>query len=276
MIVCLAPRESQRYLNDTMSLHTGSYRRQPAKRRGLFSLFGRAPAPEEFHRIYAVGDVHGRADLLDQLLETIVRDSESAQSTCSLVFVGDYVDRGSDSRGVIDRLLHPLEGFETHYLRGNHEQAMLDFLENPSSYRSWRRFGAGETLQSYDIEPPADNDEAAAIAARDELAERLPAAHLEFLRNLGSFVQIGDYHFVHAGVRPGVPLEEQSLEDMMWIRDEFLNSEENFGKIVVHGHTPTERPVCRSNRIGIDTGAFATNCLTAVVLDGVGARFLST
>jgi serine/threonine protein phosphatase 1 len=259
-----------------MSLQPSSYRKQPGRRRGLLSLFARAPAPEEFHRIYAVGDVHGRADLLDQLLEKIVRDSEGAASSCSLVFVGDYVDRGADSRGVIERLLRPLDGFETHYLRGNHEQAMLEFLENPSSYRSWRKFGAGETLRSYDVEPPADNDESAIEMARDELADRLPEPHLDFLRNLGSFVQIGDYHFVHAGVRPGVPLEDQSLEDMMWIRDEFLNSEENFGKVVVHGHTPTDRPVCRSNRIGIDTGAFATNCLTAVVLDGVGARFLST
>jgi len=259
-----------------MSLQPSSYRRQSAKRRGLFSLFSRAPAPEEFHRIYAVGDVHGRADLLDQLLEKIVRDASNAPGSCSLVFVGDYVDRGADSRGVIERLLRPLQGFETHYLRGNHEQAMLDFLEDPSSYRRWRKFGAGETLESYDVEPPVENDEAAAAIARDELAERLPETHLRFLHDLGSFVQIGEYHFVHAGVRPGVALEDQSLEDMMWIRDEFLNSEENFGKVIVHGHTPTDRPVCRSNRIGIDTGAFATNCLTAVVLDGVGARFLST
>jgi serine/threonine protein phosphatase 1 len=276
VIGCLAGRKARRYLEGTMSLHAGSYRRSPAKRRGFFSLFERAPAPEEAHRIYAVGDVHGRADLLDRLLDKIVRDAESAPAGRSLVFVGDYIDRGPDSRGVIERLLDPPRGFEAHYLRGNHDQAMLDFLDDPSSYSTWRRFGAEETLRSYGVEPPRTDSDSAAADARDELAQRLPPSHLHFLRTLGSFVQIGDYHFVHAGARPGVPLEEQSLEDMMWIRDEFLNSQENFGKVVVHGHTPSERPVCRSNRIGIDTGAFATDCLTAVVLDGVGARFLCT
>lgn len=250
-------------------------RRKAGKPRGLFSLFARAPAPEETHRIYAVGDIHGRADLLDVLLEKIVRDASLAPATQSLVFVGDYVDRGLNSRGVIERLLDPPEGFETYHLRGNHDQALLDFLANASSYRTWRRFGADETLLSYDVEPPADN-EAAFAFARDELADKLPASHLKFLQDLQPFVQIGAYHFVHAGVRPGLPLEDQSLEDMMWIRGEFLDCEDDFGKVIVHGHTPGERPVCRSNRIGIDTGAFATNCLTAVVLDGIGARFLNT
>ena len=249
-------------------------RRKPAKPRGLFSLFARAPAPEEAHRIYAVGDVHGRADLLDVLMEKIIRDASLASATQSLVFVGDYIDRGSNSRGVIERLLDPPEGFETHYLRGNHDQALLDFLEDPASYRRWRRFGADETLLSYGVEPPAQDE--TAVFARDELAEKLPATHLRFLQDLQPFVQIGSYHFVHAGVRPGLSLEDQSLEDMMWIREEFLDCEDDFGKVIVHGHTPGERPVCRSNRIGIDTGAFATNCLTAVVLDGVGARFLNT
>lgn len=249
--------------------------RKAGKSRGLFSLFSRAPAPDETHRIYAVGDIHGRADLLDVLLEKIVSDASSTPATQSLVFVGDYIDRGPNSRGVIERLLDPPEGFEMHYLRGNHDQALLDFLENPSSYRTWRRFGADETLLSYDVEPPVDNG-AAALLARDDFAEKLPASHLRFLQDLQPFVQIGSYHFVHAGVRPGLPLEDQSLEDMMWIREEFLDCEEDFGKVVVHGHTPGDSPVCRFNRIGIDTGAFATNCLTAVVLDGVGARFLNT
>jgi serine/threonine protein phosphatase 1 len=233
------------------------------------------PTFEETHRIYAVGDVHGRADLLDALLDQIVHDASSMSGTRSLVFVGDYIDRGPDSRGVIERLLHPLAGFETHYLRGNHDQAMLDFLEEPSSYRTWRRFGADDTLLSYNVEPPS-NDGAAAALARDDLADNLPPSHLRFLQTLQPFVQIGAYYFVHAGVRPGLPLDDQSLEDMMWIREEFLNSEEDFGKVIVHGHTPGDRPVCRFNRIGIDTGAFATGCLTAVVLDGTGARFLST
>jgi len=251
-------------------------RRRPFGLSGLFSLFSaRAPAPEEAHRIYAVGDVHGRADLLDMLLDKILRDAASAPNACSLVFVGDYIDRGQDSRGVVDRMLHLPSGFETYCLRGNHEQALLDFLEDPTTYRVWRRYGAAETLQSYDVEPPSE-DEAAISIARDELAEKIPASHLRFMRDLPLSVEIGAYHFVHAGVRPGVALEDQSAEDMLWIRDEFLNSTEDFGKVIVHGHTPTDRPVCRSNRIGIDTRAFSSGCLTAVVLDGVGARFLST
>lgn len=249
--------------------------RKAGRFRGLFSSFSRAPAAEETHRIYAVGDVHGRLDLLDLLLDKIAHDASLMPGTRSLVFVGDYIDRGPESRGVVERLLHPMEGFETHYLRGNHDQALLDFLDDASSYRRWRHFGAAETLLSYDVEPPSDNGNAA-MFARDDLADKLPESHLQFFRSLGSFVQIENYHFVHAGARPGVPLEEQSLEDMMWIREDFLESDENFGKVIVHGHTPADRPVCRSNRIGIDTGAFATNCLTAVVLDGTGARFLNT
>ncbi len=250
-------------------------RRRPFGLRGLFSLFARAPAPEEAHRIYAVGDVHGRADLLDSLMSKIMRDASSAPNGCSLVFVGDYIDRGPDSRGVVDRMLHLPQRFETFCLRGNHEQALLDFLDDPTTYRVWRRFGAGETLLSYDVEPPAETD-AAIAQARDDLAEKLPPSHLQFMQDLQLSVEIGAYHFVHAGVRPGVPLDEQSAEDMLWIRDEFLNSQDDFGKVIVHGHTPTDRPVCRSNRIGIDTRAFDSGCLTAVVLDGVGARFLST
>jgi serine/threonine protein phosphatase 1 len=254
---------------------TISQRKAEKRRPGLFSRFKRTPAPRDAHRIYAVGDVHGRADLLDRLLEKIVHDASAIPGTRSLVFVGDYIDRGPNSSDVVERLLSPLEGFETHYLRGNHDQALLDFLEYPESWRRWSRFGGGETLLSYGVTPPEGN--ATSIEnARDELAERLPADHLQFFQTLDAFVQIGGYHFVHAGARPGVPLEDQSLEDMMWIREDFLNSDEDFGKIVVHGHTPVDRPVCRSNRIAIDTGAFATGCLTAVVLDGVGARFLNT
>ncbi|HVP84100.1 MAG TPA: metallophosphoesterase family protein [Rhizomicrobium sp.] len=243
--------------------------------RGLFSRPAGEPEREQHHRVYAVGDVHGRLDLLQILLDKILEDAASVPTTNSLVFVGDYIDRGPDSRGVVELLSHPLEGFETYCLRGNHDQALLDFLEEPASYRRWKRFGAAETLLSYGVEPPSD-DENSIELARDELAERIPETHLQFFRELQSHVQIGNYHFVHAGARPGVALEDQSLEDMMWIRNEFLESEEDFGKIVVHGHTPTDRPVCRPNRIGIDTGAFATNCLTAVVLDGPGIRFLQT
>lgn len=232
--------------------------------------------PQDHHRIYAVGDIHGRADLLDQLMDKIFHDALNASCSSSLVFVGDYIDRGSDSKGVIDRLLVPPTGFETYCLRGNHDQALLDFLEDPDTYPNWQRFGADATLMSYGVMPPLMDSEAYRNDVRDELAGVLSERHLQFYQNLLPYVEIDEYLFVHAGIRPGIALEDQTLEDMMWIRGEFLDSDENFGKVVVHGHTPTDRPVCKHNRIGIDTRAYDSNVLTAVVLDGIGARFLNT
>jgi serine/threonine protein phosphatase 1 len=243
---------------------------------GVFATMAQVRPAASAHTIYAVGDIHGRADLLDDLLGQIAADAALAAATSSLVFVGDYVDRGPQSKTVLDRLLAPPEGFEVHYLRGNHDQALLDFLGDYSTYPKWQRFGADETLKSYGVAPPVSLDDNALADLRDSFACRLPGEHLWFLEMLKPSVQIGQYYFVHAGVRPGVPLEDQALDDMMWIREDFLESKQDFGKVIVHGHTPVDSPVCRSNRIGIDTGAFATGCLTAVVLDGTGARFLST
>ena len=230
----------------------------------------------EGRRVYAVGDIHGCAAQLEQLTNTIVRDGENGAEIQSIVYLGDYVDRGPDSKGVIDRLLCPPPGFQMHFLRGNHEQLLLDFLEDPNLFRLWKNYGGQETLISYGVLPPRFDDESAFAEARDQLAEVLPPSHLQFLRSLRLSIEIGDYFFVHAGVRPGVPLESQAAEDLLSIRDEFLMSSKNFGRVVVHGHSPTPSPVRRRNRIGVDTGAYATGRLTAAVLEGADCRFLHT
>jgi serine/threonine protein phosphatase 1 len=228
------------------------------------------------HRIYAVGDIHGQSALLDELLGMIERDGMGRPETNVLVFMGDYVDRGTDSKGVIEQLVNLQSDFAAHFLRGNHDQALLDFLADPSSFAIWKDYGAEETLASYGVPSPTSDDEAVLRQTRDRLLQSLPARHLRFFEALKLSETIGDYFFAHAGVRPGVPLDKQDERDLMWIRDEFLNSRAQFGKIVVHGHTPTNAPVLKRNRIGIDTGAYLTGRLTALVLEGTRRRFLQT
>ena len=249
--------------------------------RGLFSrLFSRkrdATSVPSGVRVYAVGDIHGRLDLLDNIQEKIVRDSEQAPAKRIIVYLGDYIDRGADSKGVIDRLLSPpAKGFTARYLRGNHDQSLLDFLDDPGHYRMWKDYGARETLVSYGIMPPRGESDAVLSKARDDLASVLPESHLEFVRGLELSLAIGDYFFVHAGVRPGLPLARQSPQDLMWIREEFLTSSSDFGKVVVHGHSPSPIPIKRANRIGVDTGAYATGRLSCAVLEGSECRFLQT
>ena len=227
--------------------------------------------------IYAIGDIHGRSDLLALLLDKIVTDAAQSKDAVrrTLVFLGDYVDRGHDSRGVVDMLLGGLaKGFETHFLKGNHEEIMLDFLRDPSTLGHWLANGADATFRSYGIDVTELIRKGAAPEAwqRAFLAS-LPEAHRDFFETLELAVAFGDYLFVHAGVRPGVPLEEQDPHDLVWIRGPFLKSDEDFGKIVVHGHTPAREPVIRANRIGIDTGAVFTDRLTALKLEG-GSRTL--
>lgn len=227
-------------------------------------------------KISAVGDVHGRLDLLDKLLDLIWSDTADAAQNW-LIFLGDYIDRGPASKAVVERLIHlKRPGWMIVFLRGNHEQMLLDFTGTPEVYRIWREFGGAETLHSYGVRPPLFDDDTEYVRARDELVLRLPSSHFDFLAALPYYHAAGDYFFVHAGVRPGIAFEKQSPEDMIWIRDEFLNSDRVLEKIVVHGHTPTQHPVRRPNRIGVDTGAYATGCLTAAVLEGESWRFLAT
>jgi serine/threonine protein phosphatase 1 len=247
--------------------------------------------------IYAIGDIHGRADLCDRLHQAIREDAAARTSARRVVvYLGDYLGRGPEARRVIDTLLeNPLPGFESIYLRGNHEDQFLRMLDGDvESGRHQLTYGGQQTLASYGISSPQDagisarevealrqrdiaagwGDLASGVSDREieelqqEMARRLPPDHVDFLRALRVSHREGDYLFVHAGIRPGTPVAEQAPRDMIWIRKRFLESDDDFGVVVVHGHTVSEEPVVRHNRIGIDTGAYATGRLTAVVLEG--------
>ena len=230
--------------------------------------------------IYAIGDIHGRLDLLRRLIGAIADDHArvTAGGVPMMVFLGDYVDRGDDPRGVIELIisLQRYSAFEVRCLKGNHEQAMLQFLEDPSTGPAWSQHGGGTTLASYGVKTPMERFKPEGWeAVREAFAAAVPADHLGFLRGLALSSSVGDYMFVHAGVRHGVGLAEQSEHDMLWIRAPFLNEKRPFEKIIVHGHTPTEEPFVGSNRIGVDTGAYATGVLSAVRLCGADRAFLS-
>ncbi len=231
--------------------------------------------------VYAVGDIHGRLDLLEDLLSRIAEDARrhSADQARQLVFLGDYVDRGSESRGVVERLLDdPMPGFSKVYLMGNHEEAMLAFLDGLSDGLDWLSFGGLETLLSYGVPLRSlPRNEGSSRALRQALAEAVPPSHLDFFKSCTLHHSAGDYLFVHAGVRPGIALERQDPADLMWIRDDFLRSKVPLpGRIVVHGHTICDLPQNREHRINIDTGAFVSGRLTCLVLRSAERRFLST
>lgn len=230
-------------------------------------------------RIYAIGDIHGCLGLL-RTLHQMIREHAAAENYTShniAIYLGDYVDRGADSRGVIDLLLdEPLPGFESIHLKGNHEDSLLRFLSDPWHGAQWFAYGGDITLESYGVNLPAAIDIGELQRCQHEFAQKLPPRHLDFFRGLKTLHVEGDYAFVHAGLRPGTEIEQQSEEDLLWIRDEFLRSNGEFGKVVVHGHSITEAPTIKHNRIAIDTGAFATGCLTCLVLEGTTRRFLQT
>ena len=228
-------------------------------------------------RIYAIGDIHGKLELLEQLQGLIATEIERDRpEVCRLIYVGDYIDRGGKSREVIDRLIHPPPSLpRAILLRGNHEQTLLDCLDDHTRLSEWFGFGGLETMMSYGVDAALLRNRNATQATMEAFAEAA-ASHLDFYDSLPCSAEFGPYFFCHAGVRPGVPLGRQMPQDLMWIRQEFLNSPADFGKIVVHGHTPADAPDVRHNRINIDTGAYATRKLTAVVLEGEDIRFLST
>lgn len=233
-------------------------------------------------RVYAVGDVHGRADLLGVLLGQIHEDIARAASdgvTPTIVFLGDYVDCGLESRACIDRLIELKQGpVEVHFLKGKHDAALMGFLERPSRGRAWLRKGGRETLFSYGVAAPSGLSAGARELTRaaEALMAAMPRAHLAFLKALKLHVRFGDYVFVHAGVKPGVELHAQEERDLLNIREPFLSSRERRAFVVVHGNTPVERFHRDQHRIGVDTGAYATGRLSAVCLDGASVRLLST
>jgi serine/threonine protein phosphatase 1 len=227
------------------------------------------PSLPEGVRVYAFGDIHGRADLLKQMFTVI--DADLALNPVHRpihVFLGDYVDRGPDSAGTLDLLIDRGRRFETVCLKGNHEAFMLEVLRDPGKLAEWRRFGGLSTLMAYGLQPSLNPGTDEQVELIHTLTKHMPDTHLHFLESLPPSFVCGDFFFVHAGVRPGIPLKEQTEVDMLWIRDEFLRSDENFGKFIVHGHTPVREPDIRSNRINIDTGAYATGNLTLLTIQG--------
>lgn len=241
-----------------------------------------APSPTvsgpEGRRAYVVGDVHGCLGLLDELLASIAKDdAQRPPAKTFVVFLGDLVDRGPDSAGVIERLSTYRPDFATPvFLMGNHEEFFLDVLDGDvDRVGNWLTYGGRELAASYGISDGwLLNASSQAVAA--ELYKRVPAEHREFIKSFGDSLRFGDYLFVHAGIRPGVALDEQSPRDMRWIREGFLDDRTDHGVVVVHGHTIVESVEERPNRIGIDTGAYATGILTALGIDGTERWILST
>lgn len=225
-------------------------------------------------RVYAIGDVHGRADLLAAVMERIARDDAArAPAQTTELFIGDVIDRGPDSRGVIDLLMAPSPRRRV-VLRGNHEEMMLRFLEDPSKFSAWRQVGAFETLMSYGLSRRPASKPREFAQLRNDCLDAIPETHLLFLRSTPLWHMDGDYLFVHAGVRPGVAFAQQQMEDLLWIREPFLSFTGDFGKHIVHGHTPVDAPQVLANRTNIDTGAYATGRLTCMVVDADGYAFI--
>ncbi len=219
-------------------------------------------------RIYAIGDVHGRADLLERLLSRIDAHRAAHPVTRPVVLmIGDYIDRGPSSRDVLDLLINSARSREMIFLRGNHEVFIDRFLQDPETLRDWSRIGGLETLMSYGLKPTLNPDPDTQKELAAALNAQLPNIHRRFLADLRTSFACGGYFFAHAGVRPGIPLSQQSEDDLMWIRDEFLLHEERFEKVVVHGHTPVREIDIRPNRINIDTGAYATGRLSCLMLE---------
>ncbi len=250
----------------------------------LFDRFRTVPRTTETptvasaeRRIYAIGDIHGFADLLDRLTSMIEADlAEHPHDDPLAVFLGDYVDRGPASARIIDRLAErrfPIP-FET--LRGNHEELMLQAIADADAMSRWCQAGGIETLQSYGLDVGKAVNGKRLNKLRLAFIDRLPDEHLAFLRATRMSFTEGDYFFAHAGARPGVALDRQAAEDLLWIREPFLTANYDFGKTVVHGHTPRPYPENEQHRINVDTGVFKWGVLSCAVLEGSKRRFLST
>jgi serine/threonine protein phosphatase 1 len=235
------------------------FRARPDSRRG--------PAVPAGERYYVIGDIHGRLDLFDALIEAIERDDRAADGAGSIVvLLGDLVDRGPDSAGVVARAREWQARRPVRILAGNHEEMFLASFHDLRILRNFLRHGGRETVLSYGVGRDRYN-EAELEELQDLMNAAVPEADRAFLRSFEDYLVAGDYLFVHAGIDPSLPLEEQDRHDFLWIRDRFLRHEEPYLHVVVHGHSIVEEIDERPNRIAIDTGAFASGRLTALVLE---------
>jgi serine/threonine protein phosphatase 1 len=236
------------------------------------------PAGARGYRAYVVGDVHGRLDLLEDLLAKIHAELQHRPAAKTLlVFVGDLIDRGPQSAQVIERLrTYRRPGIRPVFLLGNHEEVLLRILNGDVQLiTKWRWFGGSECLRSYGVDPEALGrlSDADALAA---VRSAIPTEHIRFLESFADSCRFGDYLFVHAGIRPGIELDQQQQADLRWIREPFLQDETDHGFIVVHGHTISEQVDECANRVGIDTGAYRTGVLTALAIEGSHRWLLDT
>lgn len=250
----------------------------PGRRQPLPPAAPAFPVLPDGRRVYAIGDIHGRLDLLNILLDKIRSDMGAAASRSRLVFLGDYIDRGAASKGVIERLLQPLPGNGAPvFLMGNHEQVLLSLFRKMDAGPGWLAYGGQATLLSYGIScPPGTPTPERLAQLQRNLIEKFPTTHRRFLITMPLFHVEGDYFFVHAGVRPERSLVQQDEMDLLWIRQGFLDYPKPLGKMIVHGHTISREVVFLPHRIGIDTGAYVSGNLTALVLEGATRRLIQT
>ena len=237
-----------------------------------------APAGPRGHRAYAVGDIHGRLDLLDELLDRIAADNQArGKARTTIVFLGDLIDRGPQSAEVVERLRLYRPGFaRAVFLMGNHEEVLLRILGGEAELiPDWLRFGGAECALSYGLDP-AELGKARRLEAARLLDRAIPREHQKFLASFVDTASFGEYLFVHAGVRPGVPLASQLPHDLRWIRLPFLADERDHGRVIVHGHTISEAIEVRPNRIGLDTGAYRTGVLSALGIEETETWALQT
>lgn len=241
----------------------------------------RYPSPEapSLERVYAIGDIHGRLDLLHRIEAAIVQDLDARPvSRAAICYLGDYIDRGPASAAVLTYLATSrADGISRIFLKGNHEERLLEFLVSPNEHGpTWVKYGGREALRSFGVEVAMEPDDREWQRVCDSLSGMLRSSEMDFLRHLRLAFCWRNYIFVHAGVNPDIPLNAQPCHDLVWIREPFLQSGRDYGRIIVHGHTISAEPELRMNRIGIDTGAYHSGRLTCLILDEAGQRLVST
>ena len=234
-----------------------------------------AAAVPEGERVYAVGDIHGRSDLFISLIEAIEHDNrERGPAQTTVILLGDLVDRGPDSVNVIALAREWQKFREVRILAGNHEEMFLRSMESLETLRHFLRHGGRETLLSYGVDK-RQYSKASIEDVQKMMIDKVPRGDIDFIARFEDMIAIGDYLFVHAGIEPGVPLDEQQPGRLRWIREPFLSHPDPYGMVVIHGHTITDTPTDQGNRIGIDTGAYASGQLTALVLEGEARRYIT-